>query len=481
MKDEQNQKVFRIALALSIGISLIYLAFLKPGIWGFDGNDMLYVSQSLVTDHDFTVPPSAGVLGRNGEYYSIRYPLLPIIATPFVAIGLALGEWLHLPTHYTSAVCALVLPIILTAITASLVALLALRLGSTEKGAYLAALSFAFGTIALVYSREFFAEPLLSLITIWSLYLTLGKTSREHAGASILSGIIITAKPSGIVVGPVLSAYLLAKKYPLRNAIGPLLGTGMGVLMYLAYNYMRFGDFFSGGQNTSRLQLEGMPERLVGLIFSPGAGGGLLWYCPPVILGIIGFRKLFKNKPLEALAIVGIFSGYWVLHSFWRFGGWNWGPRFLMPTLPLLLALTALIGQKWWKWFIGLTLLGFFWNAPSLIAYYQGYYAEAADKGYLAKALALWGSPADAPLFNAWGAALRQLGNALTTSTTDLITQIGSPPARGELANAELLKIVAVWWWVLPAAGIPMWIGFILAILLLLIGVWILRQGWLMV
>ena len=474
-----HQQVGKMAFALSIGIGLIYLAFLKPGIWGFDGNDMLDVSQSLVTEFDFSVPPGSGALGRDGQYYSIRYPLLPIIATPFVAVGLVLGHWFNIPTNYSSAVCALVVSVILTALTTSLVALLALRLGSSRTGAYLAALCFALGTTALVYSREFFAEPLLSFITASSLYLALGKTSREHAGASILSGLALTAKPAGIVIGPVLSAYLLLKRYPLRNALGPLLGTIMGFMLFMAYNYLRFGGLLSSGQNASKFTLDGMLERFIGLLLSPGAGGGLIWYCPPTILAIIGFRNALKSKPLEALAIGGIFGGYWLLHSFWEFGGWSWGPRFLVPALPGLMALVALIGKRWWKWLIGLTVLGFLANAPTLVSYFQRYYAEAVDGGYINRARALWDSPSYAPLFNAWGAAYRQVSSALSTNIRDVLGQVGEPPPGDQMTSAQLLHIVAVWWWVLPAVGIPIWVGGLFAALLIGAGVWVLRWGWL--
>lgn len=475
-----NRDILKMSLALGIGVSLIYLAFLKPGIWGYDGNDMLEVAKSLVTRQSFAVPKGIGVLGRDGQYYSIRYPLLSILAVPFVSVGLALAHLLNLPPHYIAAVCALLLPLLLTAGTTILVALIALRLGSTKPGAYLAALSFAFGTTALVYAREFFAEPLLAFLTAASLYLAIGQTKREHVIASILTGLMVTAKPAGVVVGPVLSAYFLAKKRPLRIALGPVIGTAMGIMLYLAYNYMRFGSFLSFGQKTSRFGLEGIPERFFGMLFAFGAGGGLLWYCPPVILAIWGLRKAFqsKSKALEALAIVGVLGGYLVLHSFWEFGGWSWGPRFLVPTLPGLLALTGLLGKRWRKWLIALTVVGLIVNAPTLVSFYQRYYAEASDGRYLRRALALWGSPFDAPIFQAWGAAYRQLQDAFASNIKDILTQAGAPPASGELAKAQLLRLVAVWWWLLPAAGIPIWVGVAFALILVGTGIWMLLRGW---
>jgi hypothetical protein len=476
----EHQQIFKMSLALGLGVGLIYLAFLKPGIWGIDGNEMFWVSHSLVTEGDFSIPQGAGVLGRGGEYYSIRYPLLPILATPFVAMGLLVANILGLPSRYTATVFALLLSVIVTAISTSFVALLALRLGSSKKGAYLAALSYAFGTTALVYSREFFTEPLLGLITIVSVYLALGKNYRSHAGASILAGFAITAKPSAIVLGPLLSFYFFCKKYPWRTVIGPLLGMSAGILLYMGYNYIRFESIARSGQSYDRFQLLGVVARFIGLLISPGAGGGLFWYCPPTLLAFVGFRYAFKKgKHLEFLLVMGTFLGYLCLHSLWVFRGWNWGPRLLVPALPVLMVLTAFIPRKWWAVLLGLTLLGLFWNAPTLVSFYQRYFAEAYDRGQFLDAVALWGSPLDAPLFNGWGAAFRQLGDAFSTDVRTVISNVGAPPVLGELASSDLLRIVAVWWWVLPAAGIPIWVGFLVAMMLILTGIWILRRGWL--
>src|SRR2546427_9248566 len=141
-------------LALGIGTALIYLAFLAPGISNFDGLSMLTVAESLVINHNLTVPADIGVLGRDGNSYSKLYPLLSMLAVPFVAVGVALSHLLGLPSHDLAAIFALVLPALLTAGTTSLVALLALRLGSTTEGAWLAALSFALGTIARSEERR---------------------------------------------------------------------------------------------------------------------------------------------------------------------------------------------------------------------------------------------------------------------------------------------------------------------------------------
>jgi hypothetical protein len=477
LTSQPHQDVLKMAIALGLGVGLFQLAFLKPGIWGIDGNDMLAVAQSLVTEGDFSTSPATGVLGHDGQYYSSRYALLPIVAVPFVAVGLWLSNLVGLPSQYVAAVCALVSSVLLTVASTVMVALLALRLGSRRRGAYLAALGFAFGTTALVYAREFFAEPLLAFLTVTSFYLAFGESRKSAIGASVLAGLSIVAKPAGIVTGPILAAYFFAKKRPLDVVVSPLIGSAVGVALHCSYNYLRFANFFSSGQD-SRISFEDVPQRFFGMLFSPGAGGGLLLYCPVVILAIVGIRKAFRAKPLEVMAIAGLFAGYLVLHSFWAFGGWNWGPRFLVPTLPALLALTALVEKHQRKWLVALTIIGFLINSPTLISFYQRYYAEAQDKGCLQCAMALWGSPLDAPIVRIWGATVRQLQDAFSNDVIEVFKSSGSAPARGDVASSDFFKILAVWWWMLPVARIPLWVGALLASALAGTGGWFLVKGW---
>ena len=462
----------KMPLALGIGTALIYLAFLAPGISNFDGLSMLTVAESLVINHNLTVPADIGVLGRDGNSYSKLYPLLSMLAVPFVAVGVALSHLLGLPSHDLSAIFALVLPALLTAGTTSLVALLALRLGSTTEGAWLAALSFALGTIALVYARTFFAEPLLAFLTAGSLYLVLGGTVREVIGAGVFVGLAVLAKPAGVIVGPILSSYLLAKRRPLRIVAVPVFATSVGLILFAAYNFIRFGSPLSFGQPWL-FKIAAIPEGVLGLLLSPGRG--LLWYCPAMILSIVGLCAAVRSKPLEALMSLTLFLGYLLLYSFWTIwpGGWSWGPRFLLPALPGLSALTGMLEKKWRKGLLILTVIGFFVNAPTLISFYERYYAEANEQGISQQAL-LW-SPKYAPLIQAWGTAYRQLKDAVESDVRELSHRTHAPD--GTVANSRALRVVAVWWWVLPVAGIPRWIGIAVALLLLATGLWMVSKA----
>ena len=221
--------------------------------------------------------------------------------------------------------------------------------------------------------------------------------------------------------------------------------------------------------------------RALGQLISPGSGGGLFWYCPPTILAIVGLWVLWQKRKLEFVAIFGIVASFWLLHSGWDFNGWNWGPRFLVPIIPALMVTVGLLDKRWRLPLIGLITLGFLANAPILLTYYQRYFAEVSDQSMalLMQTVSLWSEPSQAPIFNVWAAAGRQLSDAFNTPVQDIISNVGEPPPPGEFTKAELLRIVAVWWWFLPAVGIPIWVGVAIVLTRVGIGIWLFRFSWL--
>ncbi len=106
MSLSSSQIPFSQAILLTLAFGLIYLAFLPPGIYSLDGNGMLAVAESLVAHHSWAVPAELGFPGRDGQFFSKWYPLLSILAVPFVAIATQAAHILRLPTHYLAAILA---------------------------------------------------------------------------------------------------------------------------------------------------------------------------------------------------------------------------------------------------------------------------------------------------------------------------------------------------------------------------------------
>jgi hypothetical protein len=453
-------------LSLILGIALIYLAFLPPGIYSVDGNGMLAVAESLVAHHSWAVPEELGLPGRGGQFFSKWYPLQSVLAVPLVALATEAAHILRLPVHYLAAILSLVLPVIFTALTAGLVGLISLRLGSSTSGARLAALAYAFGTIALAYARTFYAEPLLAFLTAAAIFAALACSPQQIRYAALCSMLAVLAKPTGILVGLVIAAYLLAKTRSLKLSVIPALGSFAGLLIYCLYNDLRFGHPLMFGQPWS-FRLQAMPEGFSGLLVSPGRG--LIWYCPTMLLSAAAFLKAKKSNFLDALLPVTMFAGFLLLHSIWPFwsGGWSWGPRFLLPAIPGLAALLGILEKEWRRALVVLTVLGFLINAPTLFAFYERYYAEENEQG-VSERDTLW-SFSQAPFLHAWPAAKRQIEDARNFDVRDLLSQRGVSPA-STISSSRALRIVAVWWWVLPIAHVPRIFGAAASLLLLFAG-----------
>jgi hypothetical protein len=454
---------FSQAFRITLGFGLIYLAFLPPGIYSLDGNGMLAVAESLVAHHSWAVPAELGLPGRDGQFFSKWYPLLSILAVPFVAIATQAAHILRLPVHYLAAILSLTLPVAFTAATATLVLLISVRLGSSKRGAILAALSYAFGTIALAYGRTFYAEPLLALLTAAAICAALSESPRQVAYAGLCSTLAVLAKPTGIVVGPIIAVYLLAKSRSWKLSVIPALGSFAGLALYCVYNYKRFGHPLTFGQPWS-FAIATVPGGLAGLLLSPGRG--LLWYCPPIILSVVAFRKARSLNSSTALLTVVVFAGFLSLHSLWSFwsGGWSWGPRFLLPAIPGLAALLGVLDGHWRRALVALTVIGFLINAPTLVTYYERYYAEMSEQ-QVPEHEVLW-SFSRAPFLHVWPAAIRQIADARQADVRDLFSHHGESPA-STVASSRALRIVAVWWWLLPIAHVPRAIGAAISILLL--------------
>jgi hypothetical protein len=306
-----------------------------------------------------------------------------------------------------------------------------------------------------------------------ALYFTFGLSRSDVLLGAGFAGLALLAKPAGVFVGPVLAAYLLMKQLPVLRSILPLAGTAIGFLLYASFNVIRFGHPLNFGIS-SPFQPSYFFSGVAGLVASPGYG--LLWYCPPVVLAIFGFRKAMKDHTFEALAIGALFASFLVLHSclpYW-YAAWSWGPRYLVPTVSALCALTGLLERNLRKGLIVLTLLGFIVNAPTLFCFYERYYAELNEGGIPTDDSLAW-SLRYAPSLHEWPAALRQVRDARESDVREIFAQRGAPS--NTIVGSRALRVVALWWWVLPVAGIPRWIGAAISALLIGLGSFFVKRA----
>jgi hypothetical protein len=134
------------------------------------------------------------------------------------------------------------------------------------------------------------------------------------------------------------------------------------------------------------------------------------------------------------------------------------------------MALTGLLEGRAAKALLYLSFLGFLVNAQTLISFYGRYYAEANEQGITDSQL-YW-TPVCAPLLHAWGAASREITDARNQDVRELFHQRNTPSEK--IASSRALRIVAVWWWVLPIVHIPRFVGFACSLAMVVCGCWLL-------
>jgi hypothetical protein len=250
------------------------------------------------------------------------------------------------------------------------------------------------------------------------------------------------------------------------SSVLPGLGTAIGLLLYCLYNFYRFGLFFKFGQ-AFKFSISYFPTGLVGLLFSPG--GGLLWFTPCAFLSFVALWRM-EIKRLEAYAIFGFAAAYLLLHCCWQvwWGGWSWGPRLLLPILPGLIALTGLLNGKSRQAFVALGVLTFILTAPNLVTSYKRYYAEAYEDNV--QDSEFYWSPSRSQLLHEWPAALRQIQDARQNDVRQIFAQRTDTSAV-TIANSRALRIVSVWWWVLPVVHLSRVWGILVSVLVTVLGI----------
>ena len=430
---------------LALGLAFIFLAFMPPAIFSADGNSMLAVTESIINDGDFTVPPESGVPGTGGHFYSQWYPLLSILAAPFVLIGQGFALFAGVDTHHGAVMGGLALNALLSSAAAALVVFLSKRLGGPPRLAYTAGIAYGLGTFALVYAQKFFAEPLLALCGLGAF---LGAFQRSRGGIWLClacCALAVLAKPTGVLFSPLLAAYLFLNRRSLIDTIYPLVGMLAGLVVSMVYNQIRFGSSLDFG-NRPGFGLSAFFEAFPGLLLSPGYG--LIWYSP-VILCLLFLPKAALRKA-EVLAILSLFVTLWVFYACrpvdW-FGGWSWGPRFLLPALALLVPVAPLMRKRYAALLPLLAAIGLVLHLPTLFTYYERVYMLSGDGSPSGEELA-W-SFRSAPFLAIWPETAELLFDERKVDPSDYFNTEDTRP------EGLLTETIAAWWYFLPGLGVP--------------------------
>jgi hypothetical protein len=178
-------------------------------------------------------------------------------------------------------------------------------------------------------------------------YLLADTGKSDYAKPAIFAGLAsslgILTRVSFIPICVIFAAYLVVSAGDVRlggrKAMWYAAGCLPGVIAQAVLDLARFGDVFQTGYHTAFDKGFSLPlvKGLWWNLASPYRS--IFLYAPAVLIFAFGLREFMRKRRGEAYLLIAIivyvflmYSGWWAWH-----GGWCWGPRFLLPVLPLLL------------------------------------------------------------------------------------------------------------------------------------------------
>lgn len=385
-----NTDTKREVLLVFLLLAFVYAYFYHDPGW--NGNDRLGLTFAMVEEGRLTIDSFHDQEGTftndkafyDGHYYSSKAIGSSLIAALFYFPLYWLEQLLDLRfdlgvTKYLLTFLSIGLP---SAIAGSLMYLLCKQVTGNRFRSYMSTIAINLGTMIFPFSVIFFGHQLAGSILFGAFFLIfqLKLEPNHRKGLLFLIGFllgfaIITEYPIAPIV-LILTAYYfftMFKRYPEERRLAvilPALGGLIPVAILLAYNTAIFGNPISTGytypadpwfqqEQSQGLAGIGWPNPQAMFIMTLHPAFGLLWQSPVLIMSLIGiwFMSREPGYRVEALiAITALFS-LLILYSgfpFW-WGGWNFGPRYLVPML-CFMCLPLVFTPR--RWFSSVIILG---------------------------------------------------------------------------------------------------------------------------
>jgi hypothetical protein len=347
-----------LVLLLGLGLIAYYGLTLGGHHYSIDGIVMFESAKRLLFHHSLVLDPplrwgnavyaaSPFGIGLSLAYLPALVALAPfasrlrnLTATPYEpSLPYNPELYSNLPYLLSSWVNPL-----LTAATGCLVLILARRVGLSRPWSVGAGLAFGIASPAAAYARFDFAQPLAGFALVASLTLLASPGSLPStaglvgAGASL--GAMVLTRPDLAILAPWVILWTVLRTRRLRDGFVVTLPVGLAVAMQLVINWSKHGNPLDTGYGSLARLFPFSPrttlEGILGLLFGPSHG--MLIFFPLAWLSALGLRRLAREQPATARLWTGLVAMLIVFYGAYRvwWAGWSWGPRFLLPLVPLL-------------------------------------------------------------------------------------------------------------------------------------------------
>jgi 4-amino-4-deoxy-L-arabinose transferase-like glycosyltransferase len=369
-----------IRAALWLGLALFFFYLLTTSGHLPYGDEAHYpiVAENLLTrGRPFLTEQT--LRQTNGQSQSlVTYSRLPLgqslLILPFAAVEIMTNEVLpaalsfiphlvinSLPAAEAAAICALLF--LLIRLTGRFQPELYLSPGAAMAGT----LTMALATQMWPSSRTLFADTSAAFLLTLAIY-SLVRFRYENAGvgwvqlAAWAAALAVLCKYVFILTAPALAAYGLwavieRKKKTATSDPSLLYLIWLAALPFILvavtqlwFNYLRYDSIWLSGYHERREGELGFATPLLvglyGILLS--SGRSLFLYSPPCLLAFFGARKFLTWARAETALIAGVSLPLLFTYAKWWAwdGGWEWGNRFHLFLIPLLMWLSA----PAWRW-----------------------------------------------------------------------------------------------------------------------------------
>lgn len=312
-----------------------------------DASLMCAAASSLLNEGTLAVQPTRRDVspGPDGRHY-VKYPLLTVLQC---LPALMLRDAVERRAPGDPALYVLAPQLVPHAIAALLAVgafYLGLQLGLPAAAGVAFALLVTFTTPVWVGARSLYSETLQAMLTMWWMVAALRARDPSRWGAwaalGILCGLALNAKITLLVLPLAAFVDQLHERWTaarFRAALVALPGVLFGAGAFLAYNHARYGDVFAQGYGAHADGELGFSVPLAsgvyGLLFS--SGKSVFLYAPLLLAAAWAVPSWYRERrrDLWLIAIPSLFT-LLVIGKWWAWSGdWGWGPRLLLPVVPL--------------------------------------------------------------------------------------------------------------------------------------------------
>ncbi|MDB4927957.1 MAG: hypothetical protein JWM10_441 [Myxococcaceae bacterium] len=364
-----SDRARRLALVGAV-LLCAYAWFYQGGGW--NQNSRFALTRALAEDASVRLDRTGRYEGRDvtgdrvqrGRHlFTDKAPGASIVAAPAVAVARLVlpgrsDDRPRLATlSWVATVAAAGVP---TALAAMLLLLVAEALGASRRAALVVALTYGLATPAWCQATLLFGHA-LSSACLWAAFAAAvalrsdGGPARDRAlgwGVGLGAGWAVVTEFPAAVPAAIVAGYALwqADTAPRRWALGWRIAAGALACAAVlgAYDLAAFGSPFALGYGNVR-GFAGMQQGVMGVTFPKpevlfeillGRYRGLLPLAPALALAPVGLWRLARDPATRGAGIAAAaVAGWYVLFNsayFYWDGGFSFGPRHMLPSLPFL-------------------------------------------------------------------------------------------------------------------------------------------------